>query len=391
MSNEKKVAIISLESINNVGDEILGTTMRYLVADYCKEITTVELKPSNKELNWNDRRIRKAVFHLLNSAETLFRDTWLEHRIINWEYLVRLNKYFSDAFIDVDAIIFAVGMLKYKTQNFSYIFDIIIKNAEKRNIPIYMSAMSIAKPDREDWRYNRLKKALQSNSIKCITTRDGEAGVELLKKYYINRNNIKIDFVGDPALYIPECYGIKKQNRCGGIIGINLINPNIFIKYGGSITADKLTGLYIDLISDLLSKKQQFKLFSNGIEDDYNLGKTIIHELNIPDDYLEKRPENAVEYLNCISKYSIVFGARLHACISSVALGIPVVGIIWDDKIKYFAETMHISEFFIPEESLNKEIIQDRLENIELQRIDKDTINSLKQKTLFYIQSFLTC
>ena len=56
---------------------------------------------------------------------------------------------------DTDAVILSVGMLKFATQEFSYFFDMITGECQRKCIPVMMSAMSIAKPDRNDWRYHQ--------------------------------------------------------------------------------------------------------------------------------------------------------------------------------------------------------------------------------------------
>lgn len=91
--------------------------------------------------------------------------------------------------------------------------------------------------------------------------------------------------------------------------------------------------------------------------------------------------EDGKAFVEMISNFEVVFGARLHACITSVAIGVPVVGFIWENKLKYFSETMGISQFFFQPKDMTAERIINRME--EAMQFDFDFRNKerYKQKT----------
>ena len=192
-----------------------------------------------------------------------------------------------------------------------------------------------------------------------ITTRDGVKGVDRLKSFYVHNSDIILDYVGDPALYIPEKYIISKRHT--GRIGIGLIRSHIFKDYS-KVSVDE-EALYISIINELEKRKYDWVLFCNGMEIDYNLGKRILKRLNLSSDKLLPRPSCGQDLVDIISSFQAVFCARFHACVTAFSTGIPFVGLVWDDKIRFFAETMRVEYLFCDLNELDGFSIVNKLEN----------------------------
>ena len=92
-----------------------------------------------------------------------------------------------------------------------------------------------------------------------------------------------------------------------------------------------------------------------------------------------------------ISQYDAVFGARLHTCITSVSLSVPIVGFVWDDKIKYFSETMGIENFFFHPSDMTAEKVVKALDEAMSFQIDISNREKYKHKTMESIRTFLNC
>ncbi len=302
-------------------------------------------------------------------------------------YRIKYKRYFNDIIKNSDKIVLSVGMFKFATQDLSYSFDMITEIASKYNKPLLMSAMSIAKPDVNDWRYHQLVRAVNRSCVKMITSRDGESGLERLNKYYVQHNQ-RTDYVGDPALWIPECYHVQKNN--GDVIGVNVIRKGIYSAYGNEMFSDdKMMNLYKEIINELEVRGHKWVLFCNGMELDYQVGEQIISELSLPKNKLLPRPNSGKELVEMISSFKAVFGARLHACITSVSLGVPVSGLLWDDKLRFFSRTMKISQFFSEINELKGCKVVDKIEAAMEYRLDVDNIKLYKDRTLMSIKEFV--
>lgn len=393
MRHKKHVLLISLESIDNVGDELLRTTTEFVLRSLCLDdvdFQVAQLKPTRKYINdeykfyWNvSAVIRKISRHL--GLEKFYK-------LRNLSYIIAYKKYYEDLIKTADFIILPVGMLKYSTQDFGYLFHQINKLATKYSKPVLMSAMSPQKADVEDWRYHQLVEAVNMPSVKMITTRDGKQGVDIIRKDYLKRE-ISCDYVGDPALWIPECYNIeqKRSKNVDGMpyVGINVIREGIFDDYNKSFTDDKMFQLYVQLIKLIDAKGWRWSVYTNGMASDWVVLSKLQQAIGFSDEHIVQQYTSAKDYVEEVSHFDVVFGARLHACITSVALGIPVVGFIWENKLKFFSETMGISQFFFNPREMTAEKIVKKMYEALLFDFDFENRDKYKYKTLESIKRFI--
>ena len=389
---QKKIIILALENIQNIGDELLGVTTQWLA----KSVTSFKVERrqftlSAKQAFKQGIIIGSCLFVCLRLSSVLFQKIGLftmSFYLNKLAYHFKLYSYYKKIMKESHAIIVAIGMLKYSTQNFSYVFDELTAIANKYNIPVLFNAQSIQKGNNKDKRYLSLVKASNRSCVKMITTRDGQEGLSLLQQDYIRNPEIITDFVGDPALWIPEIFQIHKKTS--DTIGIGLVRRNIYQSYGSNFSSEQLFSVYEQLIHELDIRNQKWVLFCNGMPDDYNFGKEILSRLNLADNKLLPAPKNSQQFIEMISGFKAVFGARLHACISSFALDIPIVGLLWDDKLKYFSKTMGVSDFFLTIEQLNGVTVANKLQEAISFTYDNENRSFYKEKTKELITYFLT-
>lgn len=382
------VLILSYETFNNIGEKFLGDATEYLVRS-SKDciVKRAQLVPSYKEaciynkLAWFGAPLQYVAQKLGNIGIRA-------HNLWKLIYRIRLRAYYKSLIEKNDKIILAVGMLKFKNQNFSYIFSIICCLATKFQKEVLLNAMSVARAE-NDVRFHQLVEAINMPCVKGISTRDGKTGISLLYDYYIIRKNIQIDDVGDPALWIPEIYHIKRDYN-SLLIGINVIDPNIYSNYGyENFTRKQVEDLYVEIISKMIEKKYDWRLYCNGMAGDYAFGLKLLKNNNLPLNRMFPCPKCVNEYLQQIVKFKAIFGARLHADISALSLGIPFVGLQWDSKLKYFSETMGVSHFFLSVAELNANSVMDKLEEAIAYDYNFENRDFYKKKTESFVRSFL--
>ena len=382
----KRIAIFSLGIIDNIGDHILCDTTAYLVGEHA---VTHELMPLGKDLLRSNPLgvvLGRLLFILGDKFEGNKR-----YRLKNLGYRCRYYRYFKHIVKRADAVVFAVGMLKYSTQDFSYVYDMVNAIAENYRKPVMMSAMSIASPSEEDWRFRQLVKAVNRKSVKVITTRDGIDGLNGLKSIYLKDSTKVAYYVGDPALWIPEVYGVEKSKgvKHNKIIGIGLIRNGIFADYGNDYSDDKLQTLYAQIIKEIEARGYEWRLFSNGMQLDMAFGRNLIKRFNLPEKNLIPATQDTKRFLRIFEEFRGVIGFRLHSCITSVALGVPVAGIIWDDKLRYFSRSMGIDQFFSDVNELDASLIVDKLEAAMAYDGAKIPVEEYRAKTKDTIAEFV--
>lgn len=387
----KTVALVALRTINNVGEELLDINTEYLLkkTNSNLKIKKIELNPSKGELL--PKYFLQCVFaKVLRFISDILPICNYKFIIKNLAYKIKLTPYFKEKLKDIDDLIYCVGMLKYSTQDFSYIYNIINKIASQNNISIMMSAMSIENSNKNDWRCRQLKEAVNCSSVKFITTRDNIEELELLRSYYLYEDsNVISRVVGDPALWTKQTYEIREKRTTSTVIGVGLIRLNIYKDYGYNITEEELYDFYKKILLCLSEKGYNWKLFCNGMEEDYKVGERLINELSLSKDKLCARPKDANDLITLLSGFQRVLGARLHSCITSYALGIPVVGLIWDNKLRAFAKKIEHDEFFIEPENLNVEYVVDRLEAVTSKEYNLELMEELKNSTYKSIKEFI--
>ena len=123
---------------------------------------------------------------------------------------------------------------------------------------------------------------------------------------------------------------------------------------------------------------------------DQKFGKRLLAALGCKDNgKLWNPPANTTEFLEQITSFRCVFGARLHACITSYALDIPVVGLIWSEKLQIFSEVIGKPESFFTENKLHIEQILDAIERAMETGYDASIREHLRELTNDYLKQFL--
>ena len=391
--HKKHVLLISLESIDNVGDEMLRATTEHILRSSLPVKVKIEVAQLKPEFSFIKENYKFSWFAsaLINKIRNKFRLTNC-YRIKNLFYKIAYKKYFEDRIKTADYIILPVGMLKYSTQDFGYLFHIINKLATKHGKPVLMSAMSPQDANEKDWRYHQLVEAVNMPSVKMITTRDGQKGVDIIRKDYLRRDII-CDYVGDPALWIPECYDIEQKKNREVIgrpyIGINIIREGIFDDYNKSFTDEKMFQLYVQLIELVNVKGWKWAVYTNGMASDWVVLRKLQQHIGFSDEHIIPQHTSAKDYVTKIAEFDAVFGARLHACITSVAIGVPIVGFIWENKLKYFSDTMGIAQFFFSPQDMTAEKIVNKMEEAMQFGFDFENRDRYKQKTIESFKKFI--
>lgn len=140
LDTKMKVAILSYETFNNVGETLLGESTEFLVQKQNSiDVERFQLVPSYKEA------CRGNVFAALAMplqfvALKLEKIGIILHQLWILVYWIRLYSYYKHIVKNSDKIILAVGMLKFKNQNFSYIYEVLCCLATKYNRKVFIKS-----------------------------------------------------------------------------------------------------------------------------------------------------------------------------------------------------------------------------------------------------------
>ncbi len=258
----------------------------------------------------------------------------------------------------VDAVIFAGGILKVTNENFWLYIPELIREADKWNIPVFLSAIGVEKYYPDDPNSVELKAALNLPCVKGISVRDD---IETLKRDYITSPDVRVTSVFDPAVWCKQTYrnvlqNVTKQER----IGLGIVRWNLFEDYGNpQITKQYQLDFWKDVASELETRGIQWALFTNGDTHDEQFAAEVLEYIG----HGEKLPIplNAEELVKNIASFKGVIAGRMHSNIVAYALGIPSIGLRWNRKLEFWGEKTGYPERILPLKDMTANIAVERL------------------------------
>lgn len=224
--------------------------------------------------------------------------------------------------------------------------------------------------------------------VKQITTR---GDYEQLKKYITTKKSYETQLVFDPAVWVNEAYQIERKPD-SNIIGVGVIRPEKFEIQGVPMNRQQVMDMYAGMIQELEKRGYEWKLFTNGIDPDYEFGIELLDYLHRPGEvYLGENIASPKELVTNIAGFKAVIAARLHANIIATSLGIPSVGLVWNDKMNLFADIIGCKERYIssPEYLLNASYMVDLMESAIVDGYDFKKIEDMKRKTIATIKNIV--
>lgn len=345
--NKPRLVLAGLCDDKNLGDPIIAYSTEWLISNNLPQkgnIVQLLLFPKQPFIY----RLRSYIKRKLG----------LSTREI--ELKQSLSSYYKRHIQSRDFIILVGGgLIKYKHQNLHIALSELLKIAEQKKAKVVFNSLGVEGYDENSPQCQMLKQAIQqaiqSKTLVYFTTRDD---IDTLKtKYLDNVPLIPCMRVADPAVWCADAYNIapKKNNDT---IGIGIIRDNIFSDYNIPYTADQLTQLYIDIIKELIRQNEKICLFTNGLEYDNVFALQIQRMLQEQNIHCNLQiPQTPDELITIISEYKGIISARLHSCIIAYSLGIPAVGLVWNDKLKLFGKNIEAEDYFISHDKFSAEYI----------------------------------
>ena len=380
--NKKKIAMIGLNNAKNLGDPLICASTKYLLEQAMKEqsvdgeVEIIDLLPDSLKKKKSTKKQKesslKAFLRKFGKLFQFMKEAQIRHSDIQNAY----TSYYTEKLADANLVVFAGGgLIKYAQQeNLNVSIHAAVNVAAEKNIPVAFHACGVEGYDRTNPGCKRLIEAINNPIVMVVTTRDD---FNTLAKKYKEREDLYVASAADAAVFAGEILSVKKDEK-SRMIGIGVIRGNIFENYGTSLNEEQLVEIYGNVLKRLQEEKQEFRLFCNGYKPDYVFAKKVLEYAGLGEEYLLKRPENYKELVEQISGFKGVLAARLHACIISYSLEIPVVGLCWNEKLKYFGKEIgHPERFLGPDEFSIDNIINHLMQAVE-EGYDKKAVQAYK-------------
>jgi polysaccharide pyruvyl transferase WcaK-like protein len=394
----RTIGVVGLLTNENVGDYLLVEASKHLLRAHDPDtmLVDIDVDPKNESVRSGMRRLNFRVAAIMKAFEgpvlSLVRSPRLAYLYQYAYWRTKLGWYFDERIRDLDAIVFTGGgFIKYKTQGLNYIDELILTTARRRGIPVMMNAVGVEGYSETDIRCQRLKRALNFDNVKVITTRDD---IDTLDNRYITNPDTITERVGDPVFWLGDMEIVERSagdraDRPGNRIGINLINPQNFSAYGGDISPDAVINFYRNLIAELQWLDADFFLFSNGMTVDQTFGRSLVATMNLRSDQLAHRPTTSAEFVNLVAGFDIILSGRMHAGITAYAIDVPVVGLIWGEKLQFLTEITGLRDRYFTEHELDFTKIARMLVSNDLPQPDLQRRTELRERTRRRLAAFV--
>ncbi|MDR0967339.1 MAG: polysaccharide pyruvyl transferase family protein [Rickettsiales bacterium] len=375
-----KIALIGLLN-NNHGDGAILESARYLFQSIMNDndlVTTNSLIPDN-HINFLAKASRR-FRHLPKFIKRYFV-------FRAWKGALKKRNFYEhykSLVIDADVVVLAGGgLIKYRYEwLWAAIYALQIVCTENKT-PLYMNAVGVEGYDKNNLYCRVLQKSLQN--IAKISVRD-DLWV-LQEKYKFPRD--KSCIVGDPALFYADANPKITHNKKSDIIGIGIVRKRIFKDNGIKISGTDTIKIYSDLIRCMIARGYKITLFTNGSISDYETAKEIKKNCGF-DICILNRPESPQQLLSDIAGFRGIIAGRMHANILATSLGVPSVGLVWNNKLKFFFDLLGRQSFAItPHKLFDSEFIVDRLEESLATKYNTNKINSLRAREYDFIKSIV--
>ncbi len=352
-----KVLLLTNRDSDNVGDQVIE------VCDI--SLITAVMKNLKREC-----RIRSAAASIVSPK---YLQTRAPELLASADAAVR----------QADVVIFGgAPMFNYLYQNFYERTAVTLELAQKYNKPVIFSAIGIEGYSEEDEKCQRVKKALNFECVKQVTTRDD---FESLQKYKDNEQMV-VEKVSDPAVFssgILQNYkveGTKKKK-----IGIFVLRHNGFVDNKIDFSGQKAAAFWVDLIRILEEKGYDYELLTSGHFADEAFIDYLIRKYNVNQKKCVFNMNSPERLIKKISSYAGVISCRLHPSIISFSLDVPSLGVVWNPKVKGFYESIGYEDRVIETKDICAEGVVEKLEQAIAEGIKKsEEFQMSVYNSLFY-------
>ena len=236
----------------------------------------------------------------------------------------------------VDAVVFAGGgLVKFRQEMLYRQVSELIMEAQNQGVPVFLNAVGVEGFDAADPRCQQLQTALNQPCVKMISVRDD---IACLKAHYLRGSSIRVREVFDPAVWSQKTYGISRPaGQKMGYIGLGVARETLFTDYGTpEVDAAYLLEFWKEVAEQLEQNGYRWKIFTNGLDKDEAFAGQVLAAIG----HGEKLPQvrNAKELVEEIARMDGMIACRMHANIIAYSLGIASIGLVWNDKMKFWGQ-----------------------------------------------------
>ena len=356
-----KIMISGYYGFDNTGDEAI---LKSMVGAFKEKIPQIKI--------------------IVLSHNPLHTSRTYQVKAINRLHLINIIRYLRNVNLFISG---GGGLLQDSTgKGWSILYYLgLILLAKIIKVPVMIYAQGIGPVNRQ---INKKLMKWILNIVDVITVRDN-----------FSKESLENLGVVKPSIYVSsDPVFLLKKKKINHVIDRypcikELINSGSYPIVG--ISVRKFNNHGSDLIkvfaqlADYLIKYYQIKIIflPFKFDEDVNMSEEILTLMENRAEVLKVKLEPE-ELLSILSRLSLVVGVRLHSIIFSSIVNVPFIAFSYDPKVKYFVETLGLSELLLERdkdislENIKKKIEYVRENNDKIKDILLKKVNNLKEKAL---------
>lgn len=352
---DTKVLLCGLMQGRNFGDVVISDCVKYLIKKSAKKDGLNNVKISTLDIR--RQKDKKSLNRVRNSDMVMFPGG---------------------------------GFIKYKQENLPRDMIRVVSRAEKYGIPVAFNAVGMEGYDESDEGCQSLFGMLHNRCTRYITSRDY---AEDINNTYLKDGYLSAKRVADPAVWAADTYKIKRDEN-SQVVGLGVAREGLFLDYGLPLTKEDLLSVWSEIIRNLENDGVKYKLFTNGLRQDEEfltdllvyMGKEELREeISLPS------AENARELVQYIAGFSSIIACRMHANIIAFSLGVPSVAFVWNDKLRFFGESIGCKERYLEYTQLkDTKLVLDTLKKAQLEGYGEGVLKREKASAYKSVREFFS-
>ncbi|PDT53038.1 MULTISPECIES: polysaccharide pyruvyl transferase family protein [Sinorhizobium] len=337
-----KVLVFNVKYSANLGDGLLAQCLEGELMRGSDELTVETIDLAGRSAFGESNNARRRLF--LRALQTL--PSFLRRAAVSRGLagkLGNLRDRWQALIDDADAVVIGGGNLFQDDDlNFPLKVATVLDCVRRSAKPLAIYAVGVGR----QWspRADELFRRLELARVVHVSVRDRIAARNWAQHFPAGPH---AEIVPDPGLLaidlLARHYGREPARTM--TIGVCVTDPLILHRHathGRSTIPFRGRGEYQELIKLLLDDGYNVRLFSNGAEEDQAFARRL---LGAPDlarcvaqDRLSlaPRPTRPEELVDTIAAMQVIMAHRLHACIAAYSLGVPQIGLAWDEKVEGF-------------------------------------------------------
>lgn len=368
----------------NLGDGVLADCLAWLLRERHPGLQTRFLDLAGRT-DFGQVTVpgRRHVVRLINALPSAVSDALFE-TLLARKVRRDLRPAWGEVLRGADAAVIGGGqILSDASPNFPVKLSGLVEELGEHRVPAAFCACG-ASEFRGGRGTEAFRRMLTANAVKYTSLRDDRSRERVARLTGRGTPPMAVD----PAVHVADAYATElasvKRDRYDLAIGV--ADPgNLRFSSGVELPPPaRIAAAFARVCRDVVGQGRSVLLFTNGAAEDEQFLDQLIASQGL--DRVKgvvraKAPVRPGELIASIASARVVIAHRMHASIIAFGLGVPTIGLEWDDKVRSFYELSGRGEWLVPRGPLDAEHLTRRVADAWDSCVDPEALARLRNQS----------